>query len=188
MPRCARGGAGAAGPDHMFLDWLPARALICAGSASGPDLPCGVGPGPGTPGREGGMTEAETPVVWGDFEVHFDRLLGRGGMGSVYEARQISLDRKVALKVLDTDRAPTPELREGFLGKFNHEAKALAKLNDPRIVTILQAGSADGKCWYAMERVEGCTVDQRITEKGAFEPKEAARIAAEVARALSAAL
>lgn len=134
------------------------------------------------------MPEAEAPVVWGDFEVHFDRLLGRGGMGSVYEARQVSLDRKVAVKVLDTDRAPTEELAEGFLAKFQHEARALAKLNDPRIVTILQSGRADGKCWYAMELVEGETVDKRITDGGAIKPPEAARIAAEVARALAVAL
>jgi serine/threonine protein kinase len=134
------------------------------------------------------MPEAEAPVVWGDFEVRFDRLLGRGGMGSVYEARQVSLDRTVAVKVLDTDRAPTEPLAEGFLEKFQHEARALAKLNDPRIVTILQAGRTDGKCWYAMELVEGETVDQRISDKGALESREAARVAAEVARALSAAL
>ena len=134
------------------------------------------------------MPEADAPVVWGDFEVRLDRLLGRGGMGSVYEARQISLDRIVAIKTLDTDRAPTDELAEGFLEKFQHEAQALAKLNDPRIVTILQAGRADGKCWYAMELVDGVTVDQRISESGALLPAEAARVAAEVARALSAAL
>jgi len=134
------------------------------------------------------MPEAEAPVVWGDFEVRLDRLLGRGGMGSVYEARQVSLDRPVAVKVLDTDRAPTEELAEGFLEKFQHEARALAKLNDPRIVTILQAGRADGRCWYAMELVEGETVDQRISRAGAFGPDEAARVAAEVARALAAAL
>jgi len=134
------------------------------------------------------MPEAEAPVVWGDFEVRFDRLLGRGGMGSVYEARQVSLDRKVAVKVLDTDRAPSEPLAEGFLEKFRHEARALAKLNDPRIVTILQSGQADGKCWYAMELVEGETVDQRISDQGAFESREAARVAAEVARALAAAL
>src|SRR5262245_19056333 len=133
------------------------------------------------------MPEAEAPVVWGDFEVRFDRLLGRGGMGSVYEARQVSLDRRVAVKVLDTDRSTTSDLVEGFLGKFQREARALAKLNDPRIVTILQAGQADGKCWYAMELVDGQTVDQRISDGGAFEPREAARVAAEVARALAVA-
>jgi hypothetical protein len=133
------------------------------------------------------MPEAEAPVVWGDFEVRFDRLLGRGGMGSVYEARQVSLDRRVAVKVLDTERAPTEELVEGFLSKFQHEAQALARLNDPRIVTILQAGRTDGKCWYAMELVDGRTIDQRISDEGALEPREAARIAAEVARALGVA-
>lgn len=136
---------------------------------------------------EGGEGIVDGVSVWGDFEVHFDQVLGRGGMGSVYRARQRSLDRWVAIKVLDTSRAPDPELAEGFLEKFRIEALALARLRDPRIVTILQAGENEGRCWFAMELVEGRTVEQRLTEEGAFPEREAARVGMEVARALDAA-
>jgi tRNA A-37 threonylcarbamoyl transferase component Bud32 len=126
--------------------------------------------------------------VWGDFEVRFDQVLGRGGMGTVYRARQISLDRWVAVKVLDTSRAPDPELAEGFFERFHLEARALARLRDPRIVTILQAGENDGRWWFAMELIEGRTVEARLTEEGAFPEAEARRVGLEVARALDAAL
>jgi serine/threonine protein kinase len=126
-------------------------------------------------------------AVWGDYEVHFDGLLGRGGMGSVYRARQRSLDRWVAVKVLDTDRAPDPALREAFLQKFQVEIQALSRLQDPRIVTIFQAGENDGRFWFAMELIEGRTVEQRLFAEGAFGEGEARRIAGEVARALDVA-
>ncbi len=126
--------------------------------------------------------------VWGDFEVHFDEVLGRGGMGAVYRARQMSLDRWVALKVLDTSRAADSDLAEGFFEKFRIEALALARLKDPRIVSVIQAGENDGRRWIAMELVEGRTVEQRLSEEGAFPEREAVRICLEVARALEAAL
>ncbi|MBI4565707.1 MAG: serine/threonine protein kinase [Planctomycetes bacterium] len=134
------------------------------------------------------MGETPSRTIWGDFEIHFDQLLGHGGMGSVYRARQLSLDRWVAVKIVEPGRAPTDELAAGFFEKFEVEAKALARLRDSRIVTILQAGRAGGTCWYAMELVDGETVEQRLDREGAFESREAARIAAEVARGLSAAL
>jgi len=125
--------------------------------------------------------------VWGDFEVRFDRLLGRGGMGAVYLARQVSLGRDVAVKVLDPARADEA-LKSGLFEKFRIEIQALARLNDPRIVSIYQAGESDGRLWFAMEYVEGRTLDQRLSEEGAVPEPEARRIAAEVARALDAAL
>ncbi|MBV8878705.1 MAG: serine/threonine protein kinase, partial [Planctomycetaceae bacterium] len=129
-----------------------------------------------------------TIASWGDFEVHFDGLLGRGGMGSVYRAWQKSVGRWVAVKVLDQSRAFDPELQQGFLQKFQVEIQTLARLNDPRIVTILQSGEHDGKLWFAMELIDGETVEKRLTDKGAFDEEEAARVGIEVARALDAAL
>lgn len=129
-----------------------------------------------------------TIATWGDFEVHFDGLLGRGGMGSVYRAWQKSVGRWVAVKVLENSRCFDPELQQGFLQKFQIEIQALARLNDPRIVTLLQSGEDEGRLWFAMELIDGDTVEKRLTEKGAFEEDEAARIGIEVARALDAAL
>jgi hypothetical protein len=130
----------------------------------------------------------DTIAVWGDFEVHFDGILGRGGMGSVYRAWQRSVGRWVAVKVLHTPPSVDPDLQKGFLQKFQIEIQALARLNDPRIVTILQAGENDGRLWFAMELMEGETVEKRLTDRGAFDEEDAARIGIEVARALDAAL
>jgi serine/threonine protein kinase len=130
----------------------------------------------------------DTIAVWGDFEVHFDGLLGRGGMGSVYRAWQRSVGRWVAVKVLHTPPSVDPDLQKGFLQKFQIEIQALARLNDPRIVTILQAGENEGSLWFAMELMEGETVEKRLTDHGAFDEEDAARIGIEVARALDAAL
>jgi len=126
-------------------------------------------------------------AVWGDFEVDFARPLGRGGMGAVYRARQASLGREVAVKVLDPQHAD-PALRAGILEKFRREIRALALLHDPRIVAIIQAGENDGRLWFAMELVEGRTLDRRLQEEGSVPEPEARRIAAELARALEAAL
>jgi serine/threonine protein kinase len=57
-------------------------------------------------------------ATWGDYEVHFDGVLGRGGMGTVYRAWQRSVGRWVAVKVLDASRAADPEIEQGFLQKF----------------------------------------------------------------------
>ncbi len=125
-------------------------------------------------------------AVWGDFEVHFDRELGRGGMGIVYEALQISLNRIVAVKVMDASRAESPEALEEFLRRIHGEALALGRLQDSRIVAVYQAGRTDGRGWIAMERIQGKTVEQLLSG-GRLSDGEAARIAKEVARALEAA-
>jgi serine/threonine protein kinase len=111
--------------------------------------------------------DVSTIATWGDYEVHFDGLLGRGGMGSVYRAWQRSVGRWVAVKVLENARTIDPDLQKGFLQKFQIEIQALARLNDPRIVTLLQAGENEGRLWFAMELIDGETVEKRLTEKGA---------------------
>jgi serine/threonine protein kinase len=85
----------------------------------------------------------------GDFELI--RELGRGGMGIVYEARQISLNRRVALKVLPPGLSLTPEARI----RFEREAHAAAKLHHTNIVPVHAFGEQDGYHFYAMDLVEG---------------------------------
>jgi|SRR5271165_1360798 len=87
--------------------------------------------------------------------------IGEGGMGVVYHARDIRLDRDVVLKVLAPGRS-SPQDQRRFLG----EAKAASALNHPNIVTIYEIASADNLEFIAMERVEGATLQQLIGERG----------------------
>lgn len=88
-------------------------------------------------------------------------LLGRGGMGAVYKARQKQLDRIVALKILPQTMADEPK----FAARFMKEARALAKLNHPNIVVLYEFGQADGLFFFLMEYVDGTNLRQRLAEK-----------------------
>ena len=93
--------------------------------------------------------------------------LGSGGMGEVYLARDLKLDREVALKVLPAEMAANPQR----LQRFEREAKTVATLNHPNIVTIFSVEEADGVRFLTMERVVGQPLDGRITPGGmAFRP------------------
>ena len=104
-----------------------------------------------------------TGLTLGDFEV--ERLLGRGGMGEVYLARQISLHRPVALKVLRPDLLTKPT----YLSRFEAEATTVAKLNHPNIVHIYTLGCVDGIRFIAMEYVQGTTLRDYLMKKGALD-------------------
>lgn len=107
--------------------------------------------GASAPGGSGSVSN-----VLGDFEI--GRELGRGGMGTVYEARQISLQRSVALKVLAPHVASTPRA----VSRFRREAQAAAKLHHTHIVPIFAQGEASGSHFYAMELVEGASLHSVI--------------------------
>jgi serine/threonine protein kinase len=94
----------------------------------------------------------------GDFEVLGE--LGRGGMGVVYEARQVSLNRKVALKVLRAGLGLTAQAVQ----RFRREAAAAAKLHHSNIVPIYATGEANGLHYYAMELIEGASLDKVLTQ------------------------
>jgi serine/threonine protein kinase len=94
----------------------------------------------------------------GDFEVV--RELGRGGMGVVYEARQVSLNRKVALKVLSGGLGLTPKA----VHRFRREAEAAARLHHTNIVPVYATGEQDGTHYYAMELIEGPSLDQVLRQ------------------------
>jgi eukaryotic-like serine/threonine-protein kinase len=111
-------------------------------------------------------------------------LLGGGGMGKVFLARDEVLDRDVALKVLREQYARDEE----FVGRFEREAKAAASLNYPHIVQVYDLGTAaDGTYYIAMEYVPGGTLKDRILKEGSMEAAEAARLASQVADALGVA-
>src|SRR5947209_19236004 len=94
----------------------------------------------------------------GDFEIV--REIGRGGMGVVYEARQVSLNRKVALKVLSGGLGLTSKAVQ----RFRREAEAAAKLHHTNIVPIYATAEEDGTHFYAMELIDGPSLDQVIRQ------------------------
>lgn len=108
------------------------------------------------------------------------RELGRGGMGLVYLAHEVRLDRPVALKVLPREYSGQPSSRERFL----REARTAAKLSHPHIVPIHAVDEAGEFVYFAMAYVEGQTLGRRIRERGPVPAQEAARILREVAWAL----
>ncbi|HRQ90193.1 MAG TPA: serine/threonine-protein kinase, partial [Bacteroidia bacterium] len=109
-------------------------------------------------------------------------LIGSGGMGSVFKARQPQLDRFVALKILPDALAQQP----GFSERFQHEAKALAKLSHPHIVTVHDYGQYDGFYYLLMEFVDGVNLRQLLQTKR-LTPKEALSIVPPVCDALQCA-
>jgi len=120
---------------------------------------------------------------WGDYEVYLDQVLGRGGMGTVYKGKQVSVNRLVAIKVLKRDLTESTD----FVRRFYREATLLAKLVDSRIVQVYGAGQAEGQHWYAMEFVEGEDLSTRIRRGYQFTHEEIVRISLETGEALAAA-
>jgi serine/threonine protein kinase len=106
----------------------------------------------------------------GDFEIV--RELGRGGMGVVYEARQVSLNRWVALKVLSAGLGLTSKAVQ----RFHREAEAAAKLHHTNIVPVYAVGEAHGTHYYAMELIDGPSLDHVIRQmrpSGECQPADA---------------
>jgi serine/threonine protein kinase len=109
-------------------------------------------------------------------------LLGAGGMGEVYRARDTRLERDVALKVIPADKTADVERKKRFL----HEARAASSLNHPSIVAIYDIGIDAGMDYIAMELVQGATLDEKIPRKG-MRLGQALRTAIAIADALGAA-
>lgn len=111
-----------------------------------------------------------------------DSLIGRGGMGEVYRARDTRLGRKVALKVL----SPTFAKNSERLARFTQEARTVALLNHPNIVTVYDVGAHDGAPFIVSELLQGDTLRARMTQ-GALPPAVAVRYALQIAEGLVAA-
>lgn len=110
-----------------------------------------------------------------------ERELGRGGMGIVYLAREVQLDRLVAIKVLPPYLAVRPELRDRFL----REARTAAQLSHPNIVPIYRVGEAGPFVFFAMAFVDGQTLTERVRAHGALPARDATRVFRELAWALA---
>jgi serine/threonine-protein kinase len=142
---------------------------------------------PGPNGNAAGLSDATTlpwasasaepaPRRFGDYELLEE--IARGGMGVVYKARQVSLNRIVALKMILASE-PTPQ----ELGRFRTEAESTAQLRHPNIVSLHAVGEIDGRHFYSMDFIDGPSLGQRLTA-GPLPSREAARLLAVVARAV----
>ncbi len=150
------GGAGPAG----FLERPAAEAL-------------GIAPGPAA----GGVPDDLAAALAGRYVLESEA--GRGGMGVVYRARDVRLQRPVALKVL------RPAFAAGLdAARFRREIKLGAALQHPHVVPVYDAGEANGTLWFAMPFVEGESLRQRLDREGRLPAADAVRMARDVASAL----
>ncbi len=170
-PRC-QGELSADVPEGLCPECLFQQAL--------------TGPGAAPTGEEASRSPAPYFVPPGPAELapHFPqlemlRLVGQGGMGAVYQARQPKLDRLVAVKILPPEVAHG----SGFTERFSREARALARLSHPNIVTIFDFGAADGLYYFSMEYVDGKNV-RDLLEASRLDPQLALKIVAQVCDAL----
>ena len=125
-----------------------------------------------------GLPQDLTDRRVGDYQVL--RKLGQGAMGQVYLARQLSLKREVALKILRSDHAANPVA----LQRFQAEAEAVAQLTHPNIVQVFAVGEHDGLRYIALEYVDGRNLRDYLARKGAPELPLALSILRQVAAAL----
>jgi serine/threonine protein kinase len=108
-------------------------------------------------------------------------LIGHGGMGAVYKARQVALDRVVAIKLLPQDLGEKP----GFAARFEREALAMARLSHPNIVTVFDYGRTDeGRLFFVMEYVDGTNLSELI-RSGTLDPAQALAIAGQLCDGLA---
>jgi len=127
-------------------------------------------------GEENGETPpVRIPTHFGDYELQEE--IGRGGQGVVYRARQKSLNRTVALKIIVLGHWATAR----HLKRFRLEAEAAASLNHPSIVPIHEIGERDGCCYFSMNLIEGGQLDE-VVRREAISIRRAAELIAKLAR------
>ncbi len=132
----------------------------------------GVAESPGKPAKAGRL---------GPYQLI--KLLGEGGMGSVYLANQTTLDRNVALKVVRSKLARNPKM----LARFTREAYAAAQLVHPNVVQIYDMGNDNGNSYFSMELVDGSSLHDVVDEKKKLDPDQATSYILHAARGLQCA-
>jgi predicted Ser/Thr protein kinase len=180
VPKCPRCGALVA---TDAPDGLCPGCLVALNFVTETEIPGEEG-SPGTQEVKAPVPPAPSPEALAS---HFPQLeilevLGRGGMGAVYKARQPNLDRFVALKIL-LRRNEEGRSDVGFAQRFAREARALARLNHPNIVAVYDYGEAGGYPFLVMEYVEGLTLRQ-LLQHGKLAPEEALGIVPRICEAL----
>ena len=133
------------------------------------------------PNRPSTSSQMIGTVLSGRYKL--EAKLGSGGMSTVYLARDTTLDRQVAVKVMHREMSEQADQLE----RFREEARAVAKLSHPNVVAVIDAGEDGGHPYIVFEYVEGETLKQRINRVGALDPQEALAYAIEVARGLTVA-
>jgi serine/threonine protein kinase len=136
----------------------------------------------------GGTGDRPGPLHYAHFEVEIDDngfpvVLGAGAMAVTYRARDTILNSTVALKVIGRKLADNPTARARFL----REARAAAKIHHPNVARVSYYGEQDGECFYAMELVEGETLEARVQRDGALALPLALEVIQQTARGLAAA-
>lgn len=138
-------------------------------------------PAPGGQGGQGGQALLGQVV---DNRYRIREIIGEGGMGRVYLAEHIELDRKVAMKILHPVYGRMPELVE----RFRREARAASKIGNPHIVDVTDFGrTPDGSTFFVMEYLAGRDLGSLIEEHGAIDIRRALRVGVQICQALSAA-
>jgi tRNA A-37 threonylcarbamoyl transferase component Bud32 len=119
-------------------------------------------------------------IIAGRFRIECE--IGRGGMGTVYRATHLGLERAVAVKIIKTEYASDPHVTDRFL----REARTMARLRHPHAAMIFDAGNLpDGRHFIIMEFVEGATLSETLQREGRFTPERAVRIASDICDVLA---
>jgi TRAP transporter TAXI family solute receptor len=123
-------------------------------------------------------TQPILPCRFGDYIL--ERILGRGGMGVVYLAHQVRLERRVAIKMIRAGCLAG----ESEIERFYTEARSAARLDHPNIVSVYQCGEIDGHHYFSMDYIDGTDLEKRI-RRDPLPPRDAARYVRDVARAIA---
>jgi serine/threonine protein kinase/tetratricopeptide (TPR) repeat protein len=148
---------------------------VVAGEDSGPAKDVAASDANAAPHGEKEASAARLPREFGDYELLEE--IGRGGQGVVFRAWQKSLNRTVAVKIIEIGQLTT----SAHLKRLRREAEAAAKLNHPGIVPIYEVGERDGTYYFSMRFVEGDALDE-VVDRGSMSVRQAAELIAKVAR------
>ena len=148
---------------------------VVAGQDSGPAKNVAASDANAEPHGEKETPAARLPREFGDYELLEE--IGRGGQGVVFRAWQKSLNRTVAVKIIEIGQLTT----SAHLKRLRREAEAAAKLNHPGIVPIYEVGERDGTYYFSMRFVEGDALDE-VVDRGSVSVRQAAELIAKVAR------